>query len=214
MREPEFLPDFYPLLLRRRNMVVAQIWATILLVVWLSSWALYAQHQVHLAQLSLDEVDGQIRRSGVDLLRLSEIEVKTAELERKQEISQRLGVRIAASRILDELNHQMPPGMALLEMNLGTEESAEPQSDADRALGHRAKIDRKLAIELTGMAPTGGEVATFLTHLVAVPYFTDVGLVKAEDHAENWRLMRQFVVKFALDLDSSDAPAVASAGDQ
>jgi Tfp pilus assembly protein PilN len=214
MREPEFLPDWYPLLLRRRSRVVAQIWATIALVVWLSCWALYVQHQVRLAQLGLDEVDGQIQRTGVDLQRLSEIEIKTAELERKQENSQRLGVRIAASRILDELNHQMPPGMALLEMNLGTEESAQPQSDADRALNRPVKIDRKLTIQLTGMAPTGGEVATFLTHLVAVPYFTDVGLVKAEDHAENWRLMREFVVKFALDLDSTNAPAIAGAGDQ
>ncbi|MGA2229350.1 MAG: PilN domain-containing protein [Tepidisphaeraceae bacterium] len=212
MREPEFVPSWYPLLLRRRRFVMAQAWAAGLLLVALSLWAYVGQRQVRLASAGLDDVNQQLDRTGGDLHRLQEIEAIKGELEQQDQIVQHLGVHVPAGRMLAEIEKQMPARMALTDFRLTTEESAAPQSPEDKARGLTPRISRKLRVSLVGFSPTEDELAQFLTNLVGVAYFGEVELVKAEDHADGGHLMRKFEVRFALNLDTSaDAPAVAAA---
>lgn len=211
MREPEFLPSWYPLLLRRRRFVAGQFWAAGILVVGLSLWGYIGQRQVRAASAGLDSVNLQLARTGGDLHRLEEIEAINKELRQQDQIIQHLGVHVPAGKMLAELAALMPARMALTDLHLSTEESAAPQSTEEKARGDIPRISRKLRLSLTGFSPTEEELANFLTGLVGVPYFAEVELVKAEDHADAGHLMRKFEVRFALNLDASaDAHAVAA----
>jgi hypothetical protein len=100
--------------------------------------------------------------------------------------------------------------MALLQFSMETENVVQEETGAEKATGLPARTLRKLQMNLVGLSPTEDELATFLTKLVTVPYFSEVSLVKAEDHADSGHLMRRFEMKFALDLNSSPTPVVAS----
>jgi Tfp pilus assembly protein PilN len=212
MREPEFLPPWYPLLLRRRRMVVAQAWFTGIVLLALATWGWIGQRQERAAIAKMAFVDKQLTQTGDDLHRLTEIEGVKAALEHQDQIVQRMGIHVPATRMISELEDLMPQRMALLELNMVTENIEQPQSGADKAAGLAPKTQRKLQMNLVGLTPTEDELATFLTKLVTVPYFTEVGLVKAEDHADSGHLMRKFEMKFALNLDPSVPQAVASGG--
>jgi Tfp pilus assembly protein PilN len=201
VREPEFVPSWYPLLLRRRRLLAVQSWATAALTVGLAVWALVGMHRISMSRAGLAGVQTQLTQTGIDLQRLNELSVIQAQLERQDQIVRDLGVHVPVARMLSALSELMPPMMALTDLELQTEETATPPTDADRAKGINSKITRKLRLKLTGVAPTEDELATFLTQLYAVPYFSDVGLVKSEEQSDKVHLMRQFQVKFALDLD-------------
>ena len=211
MREPEFLPDWYRLLLTRRRAVALQAWGTAALAVGLGIWAFVGQRQMHASEARLVTVQRQLSETGVDLQRLSDIEAVKHELEQQDRIVNRLGVHVPAARMMAALAQLMPGQMALVDLEMRTEEIAAPQSEIDRARGAAPRIGRKLHMNLTGLAPSEEELATFLTQLVAVPYFGEVELVKAEDHAEDSHLMRKFEVTFAMNLDETPGSAVAAA---
>jgi hypothetical protein len=209
MREPEFVPPWYPLLLRRRRQLTAQVWATVVLAVGLALWSLWGMQRVSLAQAGLTTVESQLTQTGIDLQRLNELTAIQGELERQAQVVRDLGVHVPVARMISVIGDLMPPRMALLEMQLQTEEAAVPLSETDRAKGVSPRITRKLRVNMTGIAPTQDELATFLTQLVAVPYFSEVELVKAEEQSDKVHLMRRFEVKFALDLDRDQPQAVA-----
>lgn|GEM_PF-760354 len=215
MREPEFLPSWYALLLRRRRVVVAQAWATAALAVGLAIWALVGQKEAKVAATNLANTDAQLTQTGVDLQQLNLIETGKRELDRQDQVLRRMGVYVPATRLVSELSALMPPQMGLVELHLQTEETDHPVGDAQRAVdadkgkSSGGRVDRKLKIDLVGMTPTEDELATFLTNLVGVSYFSEVQLVKAEDHQENGHLMRRFEVNFTLGLDDDTAPATA-----
>ena len=213
MREPEFLPSWYPLLLRRRQMVVVQSAITIILLFALTAWGWIGQREEKSANLKLAGVTADLAKTGFDLHRLSEIEHDKHELEKRDRIVQRLGIHVPVARILTELDALMPARMALLSINLETQETQVPLTAAEQATGVTPKVQRKMKIRIVGLAPNEDDLAIFITQLVSRPYFAEVGVVKSEDHADNGHLMRQFEVKFALNLDSSDSPALASGGD-
>jgi Tfp pilus assembly protein PilN len=207
VREPEFLPNWYPLLLRRQRMVVAQAWVTVVVLAALAAWALNGQKQLHAAQRNLAAIKSQLVQTGADLQRLGEIEAIKRELEQQDKVLRRLGIHVPATRMISVIEDLMPPRMALSDLQMHTEELAMPLTEADRARGVSPKIRRKLQLTLDGLAPTEDDLATFLTRLVSVPYFGEVQLVKAQDAVDEERLTRRFEVMFAMDLDLSDPGA-------
>jgi hypothetical protein len=216
VREPEFLPRWYPQLLRRRRVLAAQAWSTAAFCAALAAWAMIGMHRTDVAQKSLTEVQGQLVQTGVDLKHLAMLSETRRELERQDEIVRGLGVDVPVTRIFAALDQLMPQLMAMEDLHLQTEEVVTPQTDAQRATGKPAKVNRKLLISLTGVAPTQDDLATFLDKLVAVPYFGEVALVKSHEESENFHLVLRFQVQFAvsLDVDAIRPPSVAtSAGD-
>jgi Tfp pilus assembly protein PilN len=212
VREPEFLPRWYPLLLRRRRIATIQVWVTLAAVAGLGVWALASERTSRLYADHLAVLHVQLVQSSADLQRLEEIEAVKHKLERQDQIIRRLGVHVPASRILEAISQLMPPHMALSDLEIATQQQAEPLTTAQRAHGAVPRIHRQLKVDLKGVAPTEDDLATFLTQLVAVPYFTQVELVKAKDSSSDGHLMRWFEVTFALDLDYpnlEEAPAAA-----
>ena len=209
MREPEFLPRWYPQLLNRRRVLVAQAWATSTICALLAVWAIIGMRRTEASRANLAAVQAELAKTGVDLQHLADLSAIQRELERQDEIVRGLGVDVPVSRMLAALDQLMPRRMALEDLHLQTEEVASAPADPNRAKGTTHKMSRKLRMTLTGVAPSQDELAIFLTDLVAVPYFGEVELVKAEESPEDYHLVRRFEVKFAMSLDG-DQPRPAA----
>jgi Tfp pilus assembly protein PilN len=208
MLEPEFVPRWYMQLLRRRLALKTQAFATAALAVGLAVWAVVGLRQVRAADTALVRVEAQLHDTGIDLQRLNDLSTIQHQLERQDQIVRELGVNVPISRMLASLQELMPPRMALRELKIQTPETVTPLTEAERAKGESPKISRKLHLSLVGVAPTQDELATFLTELVAVPFFSEVALVKAEELSEKSHLMRSFQITFSLNLDD-DQPHAA-----
>jgi hypothetical protein len=207
VREPEFLPRWYPLLLRRRRIVAVQAWVTALAAIGLTLWALSEQKQAKAAAATLADLNRQVVQTSGDLNHLKEIEEKTKELDGQNQIMNRLGINVPVTRMLSVLGHDlMPRRMALREFHFQTEVRATPPTTPTGP----AQINRKLRVDLVGVAPTGDELATFLSNLVSISYFDEVKLVKEEETSGEGYLMRQFEVQFALNLNEPDSNPVVS----
>jgi Tfp pilus assembly protein PilN len=202
MLEPEFVPRWYVQLLRRRRALAIQVWLTAAFVAALAVWALIGLRQVRQADASLLHVDAQLRATGIDLQRLNDLSTIQHQLERQDQIVHALGVHVPVTRMLTELQELMPPRMALQQLSVQTVETVTPLTEAERAQGQPARISRKLHLNVVGVAPTQDELATLMTELVAVPFFSDVALVKGEEVSEKDHLMRSFQITFTLDLDN------------
>jgi hypothetical protein len=208
MREPEFIPRWYPLLRRRRQMVVAEAWVLAVVIAGLAGWAMLGRHQTNAAAVRLAAVQAQLAQTGVDLQRLNDIETVKKELEHQDQIVRHIGVHVPASRMLAAIDDLMPPAMALSELDLETVIVPETLTESQQAAGTKPRMFRKLSARVAGLAPTYVELGTFMTSLVANPYIGDVALVRAADLAQNGHLMRTFEVKFVinLDIDPYDSP--------
>lgn len=214
MREPEFIPQWYPLLRRRRQMVIAEVWIVAVVAAALAVWAMLGQHQMRAAEAKLDGVQRQLAVTGVDLQRLNDIETVKKELEHQDQIVRRLGVHVPASRMLTAIDQLMPPSMALSELDLSTEVTTESLTESQQGAGIKPRLLRRLHARVLGLAPTYVELGTFMTSLVAMPYTGDVALVRAADSTQDGHLMRTFEVTFILNLDDdSESSPVATSGD-
>lgn len=213
MREPEFLPKWYPHLLARRRFLAAQGVVTALICSFLAGWAIVGMRRTQAAETHLVRLNGQLGETGIDLQRLADLSAVKAELQRQQQIVSGLGVNVPVSRMLAALDQLMPPHMALELMDLKTEESVAPQTDLEKARGELPVKTRKLRLTLTGVAPSRDDLATFMTELEAVPYFSEVEMGKADDAEENYHIVRRFEVKFAMSLDDGPARPAAMASD-
>jgi Fimbrial assembly protein (PilN) len=212
VREPDFMPSWYSLLLRRRRTVVMQAWALGAVALALIAWGSIGQHQLRVAESHLDSVRTQLVQTGVDLAHLADIETVKRELEHQDQIVRRLGVHIPASKMLQVVDELMPRSMALNELDMDTVEIPEVLTETQHAAGVKPRVTRKLQVRLDGLAPTYVELGTFMTSLVAEPYIGDVALVRATDSAQDGHLMRTFEVTFALNLDTDDSAQVATTG--
>ena len=63
-------------------------------------------------------------------------------------------------------------------------------------------IDRKLLIRVQGIAPSGAEVADMMAKLAAVVFLQDVSMSYSKDADQGGRVVREFEVTFAMDLNA------------
>lgn len=205
MRDPEFMPPWYFLLLRRRRMVAAELWTFGAIVVVLAGWGLWGHHQISSAQSHLSNIRLQLTETGVDLQRLNEIEAVKKELEHQDQINRSLGLHVPASKMLSVLDQLMPPSMALDQCTMETADVPESLTDSQRTAGMKPHLYRKLQVSVDGLAPTYVELGTFMTRLSALPYVGEVALVRASDTVQGGHLMRTFEVNFVLNLGQEDS---------
>jgi hypothetical protein len=207
MRELEFLPDWYPRVRRRKRMVVLHGWMTLVVALGLGLWLALAHRNVSRAEAALRSFDSLMVQSETEKRQLNEqLDVKK-ELLIKEQIVAELGFPVEMSRLLRTLDGVMPKEMSLVEASFDTEER--PAAAATNAAAARAtpenmegpRFDRKLIVNLRGVAPTDVDLANFIAGLTSLPFLQDVALVKANDKTDNGHLMREFVVKFQMDLN-------------
>jgi Tfp pilus assembly protein PilN len=205
MRELEFLPGWYPKLVRRRRWLMFQGWGAIGLIIVLMVRSAAGYHALSAAQASLDGLQQKLSQTNDDLLRLGEQRALRSQLERQNEVVARLGPHVPAARLMAALGEAMPPEMALLDLTLNQAEKPRAASALAAARGDaHAAVDRRLSVTLTGVAPSDMELATFIDRLEALPCVQDVAMAYAKDSVHSGRAMREFSINFWIDLSGDN----------
>jgi Tfp pilus assembly protein PilN len=208
MREPEFLPDWYPKVRKRKRTLALQAWITLILISGLGLWMLLVQRNVRAREVALGALRTDLTQSETELERLEDAQQLQRDLGRRDEIFHKIGRPIESTRLLTTLEHLMPKDMALLDLALEGEDPApRGAGGGGGSLAARAQQDKqksqqasKLNFRMHGIAPTDVALAEFLAKLTAKPFFKQVELMYAHERLDSGHVMREFEVTFAMDL--------------
>lgn len=217
MREIEFLPNWYPTFRRRRGLVVAQAWATAVILTAIGLFGV-AEHQKVMAEERAGAVlQREIAQTKSELKLLDEQLVLKKQLDRQGEILSKVGLQIDFTRLLAELDVMMGGDMFLVEFVADTEEVVRTADNAgsnntkSRAVDKSAnsasaqKCDRKLKVKLVAVAPNDVDVANFLAGLTNKAYLDQVAMTYAKDRTQQGRIMREFELTFLINLNPPSA---------
>jgi Tfp pilus assembly protein PilN len=204
MREPEFLPNWYPMLRRKRRYVILQSWLTAAVVIALGMWMLLSERNVHAAESAVDSLQSQLSQSNGELKKLDELQSLRRQMTQQAQVVAHLGLHIPTARMIDALGQVMPAKMALLDLTLNTEQRAIQQSPLLANSGVEPQVDRRLRVKLHGVVPTDVDLGDFLGHLSNVPFFRDIAMPYSKDRVQSGHVMREFEVTFAVDLNQDE----------
>ena len=108
-------------------------------------------------------------------------------------------------RMLAALDEVMPAEMALLNIQFENVERQKAVTSLGSVKGNGSKpavqLDRRLEVRLVGVTPTDVDLANFLARLSKVRYFDGVTMTYSKDRNEAGHVMREFEVRFSLNLN-------------
>jgi hypothetical protein len=210
VRELEFLPDWYPKVRQRKRMVGLQAWVTLILVFGLGLWMLLVQRNVHAREVELRSLRSDLSESEKDLHRLEDLLQLQRQLAQQDQIFAKIGRPVEATKLVGTLEQMMPKDMALLDLNLETEEP--PKTPPAPVYGRNGqpippkREDPKLKFKLHGVAPTDVDVAEFIAKVTGKPFFKNVELTYTHERVADGHVMREFEIGFAMELTGLTCP--------
>lgn len=208
MREINFLPAWYPKVVRQKRLLTAQAWGTAVVVVG-GLLALLVTHRVSTAaarELMQSQDRAQVMLKQVH--QLDEMLDLQKQLTSKQAIVGELGLPVELSRVVAAMGACAPREVTFTQVSASTTERA-ATNVAERALaavsGRQNLVYRQLELRLHGIAPTEGEVTAFWSRLMAEPSFSAVRLVNSNERIDADHKMREFEITFNINLDPQGA---------
>ena len=205
MREIEFLPSWYLTVRRRKLAVTVQAWATVVLAMVLLIWTGVARFRVLNARNELASLRRDMNKTQLELTRLDSMTQIKRRWSEQGEVLSKIGVSVESTRLLGLIAQSTPESISLIGMSLQTEEKIDATKTLINARATRDKepaMDRKLRVRLQGVAPSNAEVADMMTRLAANNFLEDVSMGYTKDSDQSGRLVREFEVTFALDLNA------------
>jgi len=201
----EFLPAWYRAGRRRRVAVVVQAWGTVALMLVLLIYTGVSRYRLIASRNELGELRRDMAVTQKDLDELNTMKHLQRRWTEQGEVLSKLGVSVESTRLMSLLAQSTPESVALIGLNLQTEEKVEAIKSvaAARALKDKEPpINRKLRVSVQGVAPSDAEVADLMAKLGAVTFLDDVSMSYSKDADQNGRAVRQFEVTFAMDLNA------------
>jgi Tfp pilus assembly protein PilN len=203
VRELEFLPAWYPTLRQRRRHVVMQAWLSVAAVVALVMWVVLSQRNVRAAEFGLNNLQNQLSQANEKVKQLGELQALKRQMSQQAQVVSQLGPHVPTARLLDALDDMMPKDMAILDLELGTEEQMRSPNQPPGVAGGPGMVTRRLRIRLHGVAPSDVELGYFMDRIAGIPKASDV-LMTSKDRVENGHQMCDFEVTFVIDLNEDD----------
>lgn len=203
MRELEFLPAWYPTLRRRRRHVAIQAWLSAAVVIALFAWVVLSQRNVRAAASGLSSLQNQLLLANEKVKQLDELQALKRQMSQQAQVVNQLGPHVPVARLLDVLDEMMPKDMAILDLDVGTEEQVRPPTGPPGDAPGQLAVVRRLKIDIHGAAPSDVEVGYFMDRVAAIPKATEP-LMTSKDRVENGRQMCDFQVTFYIDLNQDD----------
>jgi hypothetical protein len=208
MREVNFVPAWYPAVIRQKRLLTIQAWATAIIVVGGLATLLAAHRAGAAANHDLLQSKERAQQMIKKVHELDELLDLQKQLKLKQGIVNELGLPVELSRMVAEMGACAPREITFTEIVALTAEHA-PATIAERAAavaGQRNTVpSRQLQIRLRGIAPTESEVTTFYSKLIQRPCFSQVRLVNSNEKIDVDHKMREFEVGFTINLDPQDS---------
>jgi Tfp pilus assembly protein PilN len=202
VRELEFLPDWYPMLRRKRRILVLETWCGVMIAAILCLWIVVSARDVSARQTLLGTRQGELRQTDSDLQKLNELESLKRQMSDQARLVAHLGPHLPIGRLIDDLEKKMPKEMALLDVSLEFQQQNKPQIGRPVA-GADPIIDRQINVQLHGVAPSDVVLGNFMIQLATIPRFLGSSLSTADLHQDG-RLMREFRISFSLNLNDTD----------
>ena len=208
MREINFLPTWYPKVVRQKRLLTAQAWGTAIVVVG-GLTGLLITHRVSMAAAqelmqSQDRAQQVLKR----VHQLDELLDLQRQLTNKQAIVGELGLPVEMNRVVAEMSACAPREVTFTQISSVTTERT-VSNIAERAVasisGRSNPVYRQLELRLHGIAPTEGEVTAFWSRLMAQPSFSAVRLVNSNEKVDADHKMREFEITFNINLDPQGA---------
>ncbi len=204
MRDLEFLPDWYPMLRRKRRLVILETWLAGAVVGVLGLCMILLQRNVQAAGGVLGSIQGQMSQADLELQHLSEMQSLKRQMSQQAQILTALGLHVPTARLINAVEAVMPEKMALLDFTVNTDERTKPQTALAAASGAPPQMDRHLHIRIHGVVPTDADLGDFLGSLASIPYFSDIAMPYSRPCSQNGHTMREFEVTFAISLNVED----------
>jgi hypothetical protein len=209
MRELEFPPDWYPRVRKRKRMVALQTWVTLTMMCGLGLWMLLVQRNVHAREVEVESLRTDLDKSESDLARLEDLLQLQRQLGQQDQIFLKIGRPVATTRIITTLEQMMPTDMALLDLQVETEEPNRASNNgytnmngglAARAAREKEQESPKLRFRMHGVAPTDTDLGEFLHKLTGRPFFKNVELLYSHERQDRGHVMREFELTFNMEL--------------
>jgi Tfp pilus assembly protein PilN len=199
MHEVEFLPPWYSALRRRKCAIIVQATASAAILLVLTAAVFGRQWEIHRRQQVVAQYDQQIHQADLQLSKLEGVLAVQQRLRQQERVIGQLGIDMQATRLLSALQDAMPRKMSLTGLSLETQE----QSRLPVGQGATpSPLDRWLIVRLQGVAPTDVEVAMLLDSLSRLKFLDSVGMTYIRDRTEATHAMRDFELRFRLNLNT------------
>ena len=215
MRELEFLPDWYPRVRKRKRMVALQTWVTITVMCGLGLWMLLVQRNVHAREVEVESLRTDLDKSETELARLEDLLQLQRQLGQQDQIFLKIGRPVETTKIITTLEQMMPTDMALLDLQVETEEPNRANTSngysnlsgglAARAAREKEQESPKLRFRMHGVAPTDTDLGEFLHKLTGRPFFKSVELLYSHERQDRGHVMREFELTFNMELAGLNA---------
>jgi hypothetical protein len=154
---------------------------------------LRASRDVLAAELArVPDLEPDLKRKEADLKRMADLQLAYREL----------GKTIPMSSVLQQLQNDLAPGMALCRVGLDVRPDPVKGSGVVGDLRNPPALHNVLYLAVEGIAPNDGLIAGWIEKLSANPLFTDVSLDYARAGTLKTFLVRRFEIKMKMDLDS------------
>lgn len=212
-KEMSFLPEDY--VERRIERRTSLVCLAMFVVVLGGVGAVYAYKngQLSEAKARRDGINASYAEAARRLEQLEALQLQRNEMLRKAQVSALLLERVPRTFLLADLVNRMPEPLSLLELTVNTKVVQAPRpSPTKTALANKtaAAKDAKAApaeeplpqqivtLSLTGVAPTDGQVAQYMSKLTESPLLSDVNMVYTEETKVGETAMRKFRFEMTL----------------
>src|ERR1700728_440780 len=118
MRELEFLPAWYPMLRRKRRILLTEAWLAVTIVAVLGLWLILSAHNVIAKESLLSIREKQLTQSNYELQKLAELESLKRQMSDQAKLMAHLGPNVPMGRLMDTLEQVLPKGMALMDVTV------------------------------------------------------------------------------------------------
>lgn len=205
----DFLPEDY--VERRSQQRTVVIFILLFLIVMGGILAAYMKALAgpRRAQAENDSVSRLYDEMANRSAQVQQMEQEKQRMVNKAEVTAVLLERVPRSRLLRELTERMPQGVTLISLDLKSREiqpviatkMEQAQTDAKPEL---KPVQREVTVNLVGLAPTDGQVASFIASLGKSPVLSDVNLLFSEEFKprDKEHMVRRFKVEMKLNPEA------------
>ena len=198
MRELEFLPTWYPVLRRKRRIIVIEAWLAVTIVAALGLWLILSAHNVIARETLLQVREKQLTQSNYELQKLAELESLKRQMSDQAKLMAHLGPNVPMARLMDTLEQELPKGMALLDVSVEFQNGVKPLSGRP---GSVADSDPIYAVDVHGVSPSDVELGNFMANLAkTIPHWIGGSMGETDVHQDG-HLMRDFNFSFSIRLN-------------
>ena len=201
MRELEFLPAWYPMLRRKRRILLTEAWLAVTIVAVLGLWLILSAHNVIAKESLLSIREKQLTQSNYELQKLAELESLKRQMSDQAKLMAHLGPNVPMGRLMDTLEQVLPKGMALMDVTVEFQKGLKAQSVAR---GPVVESDPMYLVRVHGVSPSDAELGNFMTGLAkAIPHWIG-GSMGETDVRQDGHLMRDFNFSFSIRLNDGE----------